>query len=114
MPIDEWGHKTPPIHKKFTILPSTKRGSVTNTSLLSSNQLQGFENLFTHALGQNSFRNMLHGVTDSAQVLETRGIVLVRLLKTRALFTTADDLRLRSTLSHFFKNGINVKNISNA
>ena len=88
MPIDEWGHKTPPIHKKFTILPFTKCGSVSNTSLLSSNQLQGFENLFTHALGQNSFRNMLHGVTDSAQVLKTRGMVLVRLLKTRTAFTT--------------------------
>ena len=81
MPIDEWGHKMPPIHKKLTILTSKKRGSVTNTSLLSSDQLQGFENLFTHTLGQNSFRNMLHGVTDSAQVLGTRGMALVRLLK---------------------------------
>ena len=91
MPIDEWGYKTPPVHKKFTILPSKKRSSVTNTSLLSSDQLQGFENLLTHALGQNSFRNVLHGVTDSRQVLETHGMVLVRLLKTRSAFTTAHD-----------------------
>ena len=91
MPIDEWGYETPPVHKKFTILPSKKHGSVTNTSLLSSVQLQGFEILFTHALGQNSFRNMLHEVTDSAQVLKIRGMVLVRLLKARAAFTSAHD-----------------------
>ena len=34
------------MYKKFTILPYKKRGSVTNTSLLRSDQLQGFENLF--------------------------------------------------------------------
>ena len=103
MPIDEWGHKTPPIHKKFTILPSKKRGSVTNTSLLSSDQLQGFENLFTHALGQNGFRNVLHGVTDSPQVVKTRGMVLVRLLKTRAALNHCARLGFALNAFAFFK-----------
>ena len=47
--------------------------------------------MFTHTLSQNSFKNALQDVTDPRQVLETRGMLLVRLLKTRAAFTSAHD-----------------------
>ena len=66
------------------------------------------------SLGQISFRNVLHGVTDSRQVLETRGMVLVRLLKTRAALHHCARLGFALNAFAFFKEWHKCKTISDA